>query len=89
MPNGQVNPAFNPVYRAGAPGARAPVTAPYFDTSTNPYTFYIWHNGAWHAAGDAGTIDATQIQGVNVSATPPTPTQTLIYNVSGAEYEPG
>lgn len=63
-------------------------TLPYFDTSTNPFTAYVYRNGAWHAFGAVGTIDATSIQGIPVDATPPANGQKLIYSSGSGSYVP-
>lgn len=76
-----VQPPFLPVFGTGAPGVTVPTTAVYYDTATSPYTPYIFHSGAWHSfGGGAGGNNATQLQGVNIDATPPVNGQVLAYN---------
>ncbi len=76
-----VQPPFLPVFGTGAPGGSVPTTAVYYDTATSPYTPYIFHSGAWHSfGGGAGGSNATQLQGVNIDATPPVNGQVLAYN---------
>lgn len=78
-----------PVFGTGAPGASVPHNAAYFDTSTTPYTPYIYASGAWHKFGGFGSgTNATSIQGVAVSATAPSPGQVLEYNSTNNDWEP-
>lgn len=82
-------PAFLPVYGSGAPGGSVPHSAVYFDTSASPYTPYVYHSGAWHSfGGGAAGGNAVQLQGVNVSATPPTDGQVLKYINANSDWEP-
>lgn len=76
-----IQPQFIPSYGSGAPGGSVPKNTVYFDTSTTPYTPYIFFSGAWHSfgGGSAGS-NATSLQGVPVSATPPSLNQILQYN---------
>lgn len=83
----QISPPFIPVFGSGPPTANTSTAMPYFDTSTNPYTAYIYQNAAWHAYGEAGAINATSIQGVAVAATVPTTGQFLKFN--GTQWAPG
>lgn len=74
---GLKHPSFNPTFGSGAPGANADILNWYFDTATTPYTLYIFRAAAWHKTGAPPTINATQLQGVNVSAVAPTLNQQL------------
>lgn len=88
---GITNPAFMPAFGTGAPGASVPHNAVYYDTSTNPYTPYIYQAGAWHkyGAGNAATSgNATQIQGVNVANTAPNNGDILTYVAANSDWEP-
>lgn len=88
---GSTTPPFLPAFGAGAPGGTVPHNAVYYDTSTNPYTPYIYNAGAWHitGAGTAATAgNATQIQGVNVSATAPNNGDILTYVAANTDWEP-
>lgn len=82
-------PPFIPVFGTGAPGAAVSPSSLYYDASTNPFTPYVFHAGAWHqyAAGGGGA-NATSIQGIAVSATPPTDGQVLQYVSANGDYEP-
>lgn len=74
-------PPLLKVFGTGAPGVGVPTDALYFDTSTSPYTPYIYTGGAWHTfGGSSGGGNATSIQGVAVSATAPLSGQILQYN---------
>lgn len=82
-------PAFLPVYGSGAPGGTVPHSAVYFDTSAVPYTPYIYHSGAWHSfGGGAAGGNATQLQGIAISSTPPTDGQVLKYVAAVPDWEP-
>lgn len=70
-----------PTFGTGAPGAGVPTFSEYYDTSTTPFTPYIYSGGAWHTFGGVGSGgNATTIQGIPVSATAPTGGQVLKYN---------
>ena len=44
-----VNGANVALFGGGAPGAIVGNQGqPYYDTSTSPYTSYVYNNGAWH-----------------------------------------
>lgn len=88
---GITNPAFIPAFGAGAPGVTVPHNAIYYDTSTNPYTPYIYNAGAWHKTGAGSAVtagNATQIQGVNVAATAPNNGDILTYVAANSDWEP-
>jgi len=79
MPRGGLS--FGPLVRVfgtGAPGSGIDRRAQYIDTSTTPYTPYIYNAGAWHAFG-MNSVNATSLQGVNVTAGG-SPGQVLTYN---------
>lgn len=85
------SPSFLPAFGVGAPGASVPHNAVYYDTSTNPYQPYIFRAGGWHTTGaGSGAVagNATQLQGVNVSATAPTNGQVLTYVLANLDWEP-
>jgi hypothetical protein len=67
-----IAPPYNPTFGTGAPGAGVNTLQPYYDTSTTPYTEYVFNSAAWHivAAAGAGT-NATSLQGTPVSAAAP------------------
>lgn len=48
---GAVNPPFIPRFGAGAPGGSVPQGTIYYDTTTDPYTSYVYRAGAWHTTG--------------------------------------
>lgn len=84
-----IQPPFLPQYGSGAPGGSVPKSAVYFDTSSTPFTPYIYHSGAWHAfGGGAAGGNATQLQGIAISATPPTDGQVLEYVAANTDWEP-
>lgn len=88
----QNSPPWIPFFGTGAPGGSVPITSPYFDTSTNPYTPYIYDHTAtaWKKYGvaAAGSGNAQSIQGIAVSATPPANGQVLQYVAANNDYEP-
>lgn len=80
---------YIPTFGNGAPGGTVSKLNPYYDTSTNPYTPYIYNAGAWHKFGAPGAGgNATEIQGVNVDATAPNDGQILIYSAADTAYVP-
>jgi len=82
---------WNPVFASGAPGGSVPKSAQYFDTSTTPYTPYLYIGGAWHnvaGGGSGGTGDATKLQGRNISATAPTNGQVLTWDGGNSLWKP-
>lgn len=81
---------FQAVFGSGAPGGSVPHSAMYFDTSTTPYTPYIYTAGAWAAFGSSGGgANATSIQGTPVDTGTPLNGQTLVYNSGTGKYELG
>ena len=81
---------FQAVYGSGAPGGSVPNSALYFDTSTTPYTPYIFNSGAWHSFGSSGGgADASSIQGTPVDVGTPINGQTLVYSSGSGKYELG
>jgi hypothetical protein len=81
-------PAFVPAFGSGAPGASVSHSAPYYDTSTTPFTPYIYEAGEWHEYGAFGAgNNATALQGTPVDATAPTLGQVLEFN--GTDWTPG
>lgn len=87
MARAQLYRTFLPVFGTGAPDGTTP-QRPYFDTSTNPYTPYIYNPGVgWEIYSPPDTpVNADALQGEAVSATPPTGNQILVFN--GSEYVP-
>lgn len=81
-------PAFFPVFGTGAPGVNVARDTIYFDTSTTPFTGYVYFNGGWNAFGALGAVNATSIQGVAVDPTAPTGTQILTYNSGIGKWKP-
>ena len=82
---------WNPIFGTGAPGGSVPHSAQYFDTSTTPYTPYIYNAGAWHIAtggGSFGTGDATSLQGRNISAVSPTNGQVMTWDAGNSLWKP-
>jgi hypothetical protein len=74
----KINTPWLPVFGNGAPGAGVPTTAEYFDTSTVPFTPYVYHGGQWNiTGGNVGGTNASALQGTPVSATPPSNGQVL------------
>ena len=85
-----LSPPFAPNFGNGAPGANVPKNQPYFDTSTTPYTPYVWNGSAWKSYGvNGGTANAVQIQGISVSTSTPADLDTLIYSAGSNEWVPG
>lgn len=83
-------PPFVPIFGTGAPGATVPHNTLYFDTSTNPFTAYVYSTtaGAWKTFGALGSgVNASAIQGIAVSNTPPTDGQVLTYNATNNDIE--
>lgn len=78
----QISPPFIPTIGVGAPGVNVPRNMPYIDVAGAAGVYYIYHNLAWRICGTAGTFDATSIQGVTVSATPPIDGDVLTYDGS-------
>jgi len=85
--SGKNSAPYFPRFGVGAPGVGVPTNSPYFDTSTTPYTEYVYHAGAWHQAGinNVGN-NATSIQGVPVSVAPPSLNEVLQFG--GVNYAP-
>ena len=81
----RVKKSFAPSFGSGAPGGSVNNTQPYYDTSTNPFTPYIFTAGSWHVA-QTEPLNATSIQSIAISAAMPTNGQLLKYN--GTQYVP-
>lgn len=78
---------FNPTFGSGAPGANVRTDQIYFDTSTNPYTGYIWdpNTMAWitvfaSIAGTTGSGNVVLQTSPSLLGNPTTPTQTTSDN---------
>ena len=83
-------PPFIPVFGTGVPGGTVPHSTLYYDTSTNPYTAYVFHAGAWHTAGALGSGgNATFIDGIAVDLTGLANGDTLIYSAGLNEFQAG
>jgi hypothetical protein len=79
---------YNPTYGVGAPALGIYHLMPYYDTSTVPYTKYVFFAGGWHAAGVSGAlINATQIQGINVKNAVPANGQVLTAVAANNDWE--
>jgi len=84
---GKNSAPYFPNFGAGAPGAGVPTNSPYYDTTTTPFTEYVYHAGSWHQAGvNSAGNNATSIQGVPVAVTAPSLNQILQYG--GVNYAP-
>ena len=71
-------PPFIPIFGVGAPGALVPHNTLYYDTSTNPYTSYVYMAGAWHACGALGAgVNASALRGTNIAVAAPNPGDVL------------
>ncbi len=59
-------------------------------TNVDNFAKYFAFGGAWHLQSTPAAVpgNATSIQGVAVSATPPTAGQVLTYNAVSHEWEP-
>lgn len=88
----QYSPPFVPVFGSGPPSVTVPGYACYYDTTTNPYTPYIFDLslGQWkiYGAPAGGSGNAQSLQGIPVSATPPLNGQVLQYIGANSQYEP-
>src|SRR5215469_4262097 len=85
----RLSPPFMPQFGTGAPGAGAATNQPYYDTSTSPFTAYVFDGGIWNKVGGATSSgNASEIQGVPVSAVAPTNGQALVFNSTDGEWEP-
>lgn len=82
-------PPYIPSFGTGAPGGGVSHASLYFDTSTAPFTPYIYEAGAWHTYGaGTGSTNATAIQGIPVDPATPLDGQTLVYNAGANKYIP-
>lgn len=76
------NPTFGTGAPSGTPEFPTALTAGkmYYDTSTTPYTLWVYHSGAWHEVGAPGGAPANSQSQVSA---PVAPSSTSAFQMQG------